>query len=174
MCRICDGATRDQLNEEAATEIAVNGYMLQGVGDSEHSPWVYSVGLLDSSFHPELIVPGVSPEVSAPILRKLADAIFAGQGFKPGASAVIDGTRLRFGEVHDVQYDLDTFAMWHELWHVDVIDAIELSALQVIFDHTDLCAACRARQIDLSDPDARVGGPLPRLNRAARRRRKRC
>src|SRR5690606_23483616 len=73
MCRICDGATREQLNEEAALEISVYGYSLQGVVDPEHSPWVYAVGLLDSAGHPELIIPGVDPEESAPILSRVAD-----------------------------------------------------------------------------------------------------
>jgi hypothetical protein len=117
-----------------------------------------------------LIVAGVSIEISARVLTALADAVIEGDRFEVGEHVSARGHAARIGAVDEVQYDLDTFAMWYTLRSEGVLEAPRLSAVQVVVAQC-LCPAHRSQQPILSDPAARVGAPLGRENRAARRRR---
>lgn len=173
MCRLCEGASWEEVVAENATAIAVYGYILQGVTDDDHAPWVYTVGLLDAVDHPEMIVAGLSVETSAHVLAELADAALEGRRYDVGDCARTRRGTVRIGAVHPIQYGLDTFNNWHELRAAGVIHAPELAAVQVVFGHSFFCAEHQAAQPLLSDPRARVGELLTPPNRAARRRRRR-
>jgi hypothetical protein len=147
---------------EAKARIAVDGYMLQGVVDDEHRPWVYTVGLVDVAAHPELIIAGVEPETSAYVLNAVVAHVLAGCDFDVGSTALLSGWRIEVGAVHEIQYELDTFASWFQLHAAGAFEG-RLEALQLFVDDAPF-------QPDLSDPSARVGALV---NRAARRRRRR-
>jgi hypothetical protein len=136
--------------------------MLQGVVDDEHRPWVYTVGLVDVAAHPELIVAGVEPATSAYVLNSVVAHVLAGCAVDAGETLLLPGRRVEIGAVHAVQYELDTFASWHELRRAGAFDGA-LTALQLFVDGAPF-------QPDLSDPAARVGAFV---NRSARRRRRR-
>ncbi len=172
MCRICEGANPEDLIDEDATRIAVHGYMLQGVVDADHQPWVYTTGLLDAAEHPELIVAGASVEESARVLTTLADAVLEGEVFAVGDTVSGIGGSARIGAVDTIQYGLDTFNMWHELHDHGVLQAPVLTAVQVLLGSSFFCTEHQAGQPNLADPNARVGERRPGPNRAARRRRR--
>jgi hypothetical protein len=170
MCRLCDGASWDEFLEENAMRLAVYGYFLMGVVDDDCEPWVYTVGLMDSAAHPELIVAGPEPEACAAVLTELAERVLAGERFAVGGKARAAGDPVSFGAVHPAQYENDTFNYWHEARAADVLDAPELEAVQVILGSSCFCEEHQHAQPILSNPAARVGERPPPPNRAARRR----
>jgi len=164
---MCDGASREEVITEFARAIADNGYTLCGVGDEFSKPWVYTIGLVDHG-HPELIIASVRADTSTRILDGLAQAVVGGDRLELAEHLTVAGELVRIGDVDPVQYRLDTFAMWHELTEAGAVDA-DLEARQVVLEW-GCCPDHQDAQPILSDPSARVGGPLPRPNRAARRR----
>jgi hypothetical protein len=173
MCRLCEGATREQLVEEARLRIAVHGYTLQGVVGDDIQPWVYTIGLLDGFDHPELVMAGPSTRKCADILTAFANEVRDGERYEVNDRLTAGAVSVTFGAVHHVQYELDTFAFWHECRNAGVIRAAQPSALQVKLSDNWFCSDHRGTQPVLSDPESRVGLPLRRPNRAERRRRKR-
>jgi hypothetical protein len=156
--------TIEEVLDLDAQHIATHGYLLQAVGDSADDPngWVYSVGLVDVADHPELVITG-APSRTGALLSTLAEAVLDGDVFSVGDTIVTPEGIARVGPVHNVQYDLDTFAHWHRLDEYGAIVALDLSAVQIVMPGH--------HGPTLSDPHARVGEPMP--NRATRRRRKR-
>jgi hypothetical protein len=171
MCRLCDGASRDDLIAEDRLAIAVNGYTLCGVGDDDHYPWVYTCGLVDSAGHPELVIAGVSTDTSAKVLNALATGIVEGGRVEIGEHLDVAGELVRVGAVNEIQYELDTFAWWFELRDAAVLSAPGCAAAQVILENT-FCSEHDMQPL-LSNRGARVGALRMRPNRAARRRRRR-
>jgi hypothetical protein len=169
MCRICEGASPDDVVADAGVRIAVNGYTVFGVGGDGHAPWLYTAGLLDACDHPELIVAGVDADLGARLLGTLADPVLGGDRFEVGDHCGARGRMVRIGAVDPVQYDAHAFAMWHRLREAAVLRAPRLSAVQVVVED-GFCAEHAAMQPLLSDPKARLGTRRPLPNRAARRR----
>jgi hypothetical protein len=100
-----------------ATRIAEYGFLIQGVvgpggADDGVGSWVYTVGLLDAIAHPELIVAGVAPDSSAPLVSFLARAVLDGDRLEVDDTIDLGDTIIGVGSVHEIQYELDTFNMW--------------------------------------------------------------
>ena len=174
MCRLCEGATWDDVIADARLQIAVNGYMLFGVTGDDHYPWVYTAGLIDSG-HPELIIASVSTETSAEILNVLAKSVIEGDRFEVGEHIGATARLVRIGAVDDVQYDLDSFAMWHRLrdagvLHVPVFRPSRSSSSTASVQSTSVCSRCSrhpegvGRPRDASQPR----GPSSTVLRASR------
>jgi len=170
MCRICDGASWEDVLAERELRLAVYGYFMTGVADDDCDPWIYTVGLLDAIGHPELIVAGAEPEGSAAILTELSERILAGDRFAVGDKTRAAGDPVWFGRVHPVQYETSTFNQWHETQRAGLLETAELEAIQVILAPNCFCNECGDHQPILSNPAARVGERPPPPNRAARRR----
>ena len=176
MCRVCEGFSFEDAILLDAAAIAEYGYIMQGVmGDPDEGipPWIYTVGLLDVADHPEMIIAGPSTESSARVLHMLAGRVLDGEQFFVGDNIDIGLGKASVGAVHDVQYELDTFNVWHQLQRIGAVEATELTAVQIFLPAEMFCHEHRDTQPVLADVDARVDGPLPRPNRAERRRRRR-
>jgi Domain of unknown function (DUF4262) len=173
MCRICEGFSLEDVLALDAARIDEYGFVLVGVADPEddHDPWVYTVGLLDAADHPELIIAGVATETSAAMLGSLARAALAGERFEVGDTIDLGQGGARVGAVHPVQYDLDTFNMWHELQDFGALEAAQLEAVQIVLSSAFFCRNHRGSQPLLNDRGARVGSRPAPPNRAERRRR---
>ena len=176
MCRVCEGFSFDDALLLTAAHIAEYGYVLQAVtGDDARGiqPWVYTVGLLDLVDHPEMIIAGPSLETCARVLEPLVQRVLDGERFLIGEGLDVgSGGKLRVGEVHDIQYQLGTFNIWHQLQRIGALESEELTALQIVVPEEWFCREHRDTQPDLSDINARVDRPLRRPNRAERRRRR--
>ena len=165
----------DVLALDAAT-IEERGFVLIGVGnghdfDHDFCPWAYTVGLLDAAAHPELIVAGPKHETSQLLLSMLAQSILDGERYEVGDTLELGRGVTRIGAVHENQYQLETFNMWHNLRAYGAVDAPELEAVQIVVPSGFFCTEHRHSQPLLASPGAHVG---PRsLNRAERRRRHR-
>jgi len=170
MCRLCDGASWEEVVAERELQLAVYGYFITGVRDEHCDPWLYTVGLLDAIGHRELIVAGPRAEACAAVLHDLAERVLAGEEFAVGDKSKAAGDRVTFGAVDVAHYADDTFNQWHEMQRAGLIDTPELEAVQVVLAPDCFCIDCQYLQPVLSNADARVGvRPIP-PNRAARRR----
>jgi hypothetical protein len=161
---MCDGFSVDDVLALDAAHIAEYGFALQGVvgpggEDDGVGSWVYTVGLLDAAEHPELIVAGASPNTSASVLSALAGAVLEGERFEVGDTIDLGGAIARVGSVHEIQYELDTFATWHRLKDAGVLRAREVVAVQVTVPYELFPPAGPSSQPVLANPGARVGHP---------------
>lgn len=163
MCRMCEGFSMDDVIALAAARVAEYGFGVQAVAggdDPDRDPfsWAYTIGLLDGAGHPELVVAGVPRLTSGPVLSAIAEAVLAGGRFDVGDEIELgdDGIAV-VGAVHPVQYDLSTFAMWHNLRGAGSITTSTLEAVQIILP-AELCPfRDESWQPVLADADARVG-----------------
>ena len=134
---MCEGFSIDDVVALGAAHIAEYGYGIQGVvgpdgADNGFGSWVYTVGLLDAAGHPELIIAGGFPDWSASVLSLLAGSTLAGERYLVDETIDLgDGGVARVGSVHEIQYELDTFNMWHNLKNAGVLHAPELEAVQI-------------------------------------------
>lgn len=160
MCRMCEGTSRQQLHEEARLHIIHHGWFLQGVLPEPGDPaggWVYTVGLLESFDHPELVITNIAYERGGEILNALGELIREGHDVRDMTEE--DGM-MAVRQVHPRHFD-------HDL--VNTFEPLQGRApaagdyLQVVPD-----AYCRCHQHQVAD----LSSPAPferRLNRAQRR-----
>jgi hypothetical protein len=162
MCRICDGFTIEEVIAEDAAEIAEHGFVLQGVaggsgrGDDPDS-WVYTVGLLDTIGHPEMIVAGVGVDTGGRVLTHLARwAIEDDERFEPGDAIELGPGIADVGKVHDAHFGRNrgTFNMWYTLKAARVVRTRRLRAVQILLPPELSPFGERSWQPDLSDPTA--------------------
>jgi hypothetical protein len=175
MCRVCEGFSFEDVLLLDAAAIAEYGYIMSGVtGDPDEGipPWLYTVGLLDIADHPEMIVAGPPTESSARVVHMLAGRVIDGEQFMVGDVIDIGFGKAEVGAVHPVQYELDTFNVWHELQRIGAVEAAELTAVQIFLPDEMFCDEHREMQPVLADVAARVDHPRRRPNRAERRRRR--
>jgi hypothetical protein len=163
MCDICNGFTIEEVIERDAARIAEHGFILQAVSESgrddDPRSWVYTVGLLDTIGHPEMIVAGADLEASGRVLSYLAHwAMDDDERFEPGDAIELGPGVADVGAVHAVQYgrNLGTFDMWYTLKEARVISARRLHAVQIFLPDAMCPFGERSWQPDLSDPAARV------------------
>ncbi len=175
MCMMCDGFSADDAIALEHATMLEYGYVVIGVTDPEPrgdaAPWAYTIGLGELD-HPELIVAGVEIDAAKELLGIVAAEVLDGHEFRAGDTFGDPPSQIRIDRVHEVQYDLDTFAVWHAMHARGLLHATDLHALQVFAPASWLCECHRDAEPVLSDARARVG--VRRLpNRAERRRRRR-
>jgi hypothetical protein len=174
---MCEGFSRDDVLALDAASIAEYGFAIIAVGppDDAHEKggsWAYTVGLLDAADHPELIVTGVGAETAGMLLKSLADEVLAGEQYCVGDTIRTPRGAARVGPVHEVQYGLETFDMWHNQRRYGTLGTRELEAVQIVLPSAFFCSVHRHAQPVLGDPTARVGRRERPSNRAERRRRR--
>lgn len=168
MCDICNGKTYEQVEAETRDRVRQLGWAVQGVQPSDgHPGWAYTVGLLDSYDHPELVVVDDDWARGASLLNALGRAVRDGAIFEPGDAIDLCGSRAEVIDVHPDHLASNVMAMWHNirgpgsgLLPLD-LEAYQLVARDPLPDGDVL-------------PDVRLGGPGPVLgvtgpNRAERR-----
>ena len=123
-------------------------------------------------YHPEMVIAGVSIEVSGSLLSVLAESVLAGERYEVGDTIELGRGVARVGAVDEIQYELGTFNMWQNLQRYGTLQASELEAVQIIVPSNLFCPVHGPQQPLLDDPAARVGRRRPAANRAERRRRR--
>jgi hypothetical protein len=168
MCEICDGATYEELFARYAEMIRVAGFMVMSVEGPRG--WSYTIGLLDSADHPEVIAVGGAPDARARLVHSIATKALDGEHFHAGDTIDLGESRIaRVGMVHPIHFELETFAMWQNLAEVGAIHRHRPRAVQVLLPGSLLDGAA---QPVLADPSARVG-TARQPNRRERRERQR-
>lgn len=149
MCRICEGATRQQVLDEARCHIIHHGWFLQGIEATpgeDDGYWVYTVGLLENFGHPELVVTDIEYREGATMLNWLGEKVRAG----------FDLRTMRFDElgladlrpVHPSHFDNDLVNTYIDLQRRipdpgDYLQVVPANAY---------CDCCINHLTDLSEP----------------------
>jgi hypothetical protein len=161
MCMMCDGFSLEDALAMDAAAIAEYGFVVIGVdGERSAGHWAYTVGLVNHAAHPELVIAGPAFDIGGALLSALGRRVIDGHRLRPGDTVDLPDGVLRVGAVHPVQYELDTFNMWHNLAAIGALDVHVLEALQVVAPSSWFCACHTHSQPDLSDPAARVDSPV--------------
>jgi hypothetical protein len=135
---MCDGYSLDDVLALQAANLEVEQFLVQPVGSPAgafEDNWAYTIGLIDTADHEELIVAGTSIELGYRLLTALGHAVLGGARFDVGdAIRVGDSAEdVAFvAAVDPVQYDLDTFTGWHNLASYGALRRGPLEALQVV------------------------------------------
>jgi hypothetical protein len=178
MCFICDGGTVEELFADTRERIDKYGFTMVGVGEGVRS-WVYTIGLLETFGHPELVVTTLSMEGAASLFTGLVDRIRNGESFDASSrESVHVDVPIRFSSVHPTQWLHGRFAMWVNYYgHLGVLPA-QPEAVQVLWPNEldifppdrDFCHEHRNCQPLLSSP---VAADVHETQRRRRRRKKR-
>ncbi len=113
VCELCDGLRPEEMWSRTRDRIEANGFTIVMV--EAEVPWAYTIGLIGSFDHPEVVVSGSSAEVSYGVLNEVVDRIRTGARFDvPSASVDLEGfdAAVRVGSVHPAHWATGRFAMW--------------------------------------------------------------
>ena len=158
MCLQCDGYSFEQSMLSLDLTIRTYGWQLQQVTDT--NPWSYTIGLLESYDHPELMVTGLRLEKQNIVIRKIVDSI-AKTGCVDHAFLEKEGVTLV--EVHPNHLAGDWFGTWSNFYERLPAPG---SFLQIV-PPSDWFCDCHAHSM----PHFELPGPIRFGNRADRRRR---
>jgi hypothetical protein len=112
VCIICDGASEEEVFTGEFVRIAVHGFTMVGVEDTP--PWTYTIGLVRSFDHPELVMTGMPFDVAPGLLTEVVEHIRRGERFDASSPplALADSYALGFGAVHSSEWDEGRFNQW--------------------------------------------------------------
>ncbi len=116
MCDICDGKTHDQVEAETRGHIRRLGWALRGVEPSPESHgWVYTIGLLDSYDHPELVLVDDDWARGGALLNVLGRAVRDGDILQPGDTIDLGERWAEVIDVHPEHLFSDVLALWYNV-----------------------------------------------------------
>jgi hypothetical protein len=160
MCEMCGGFDRKDVLALVKARIAEHGFTMQGVSDparlDDPTAWVYTIGLLDAAAHPEVIIAGADVTTASRVLGAVAEAVLDGERFLVGETIDLGVGVAEVGAVHPVQYELDTFAVWHALRDAGGLATEELTAVQIVLPAALCPFGERSWQPLLAEREARV------------------
>jgi hypothetical protein len=180
MCVLCDGGTVEDLFRETRSGIETDGFTMVAVGDGNRG-WAYTIGLLATFGHPELVVTGGSGDfdIIENIISHVVHDIRGGGAFDENSPDVMyHGVPFRFGSVHRTQWVHGRFAMWERYYEWLGDAPLIRNAVQVLWANEDdvfppdpdFCDVHRDCQPLLSVP---VGHDVSEVARRQRRPKKR-
>jgi len=158
MCLLCDGYSEQQVMQQIDLAIRVHGWQLTQVED-EHLPWTYTIGLLETYGHPELLVVDLKPDAEVALLQALVEIIQQHGSLPPDE---LGRRGLAVVPVHEAHLSTSLLASWSRYYGRCPAPG---SFLQVLPPSSWFCE-CHAhagRRFDRVDPQP------PPPNRAARR-----
>jgi hypothetical protein len=163
MCRMCDGATEDEVLAELDSYVVQYGFAQVPV-ENDGQPWTYTIGLAARG-HPELVLAGTTLEPATQVVDRLARRVLEGERFDSDASVTEGGQRFTVRAVHAWHFDQGLMAIWNN-YYLGRPDPPPFAALQVVAPATWFCR-CHAN----SQPRLDLPHPFPSPpNREARRR----
>jgi Domain of unknown function (DUF4262) len=119
------------MEDEIAKVVSEYGWFAASVSDHD-PPFLYSIGLMQTSGHPELIVFGLFPDAAHALLSEMVREIYAGRSYgQPGIHtvAVAENPRVGVRQVHPTQHPLYLgFAMGYcrYLGRIGELEAIQV------------------------------------------------
>ena len=112
MCVLCDGGTFEDLFDGYTKLIDEHGFTMVGVFGGVRS-WLYTIGLLATFGHPELVVTGLDAESATGLVAGLVERIRRGESFDASSHETMFAERpVRFASVHPTQWVHGRFNMW--------------------------------------------------------------
>lgn len=108
MCKMCEGATHEQMMDELDQLIRRHGYTVQLV--TARAPWAYTIGVLETFGAPELIVTDLKDDALYKVLHTVVACIADVGG--PLEPDEIDEIGVTLLDVHPSHLDTSLFASW--------------------------------------------------------------
>ena len=108
MCLRCDGYSEDDVHNTTEMQILVHGWSVAAV--EQNAPWAYSIGVLETYAHPELVVMGVELGTAQSLINYVGACVRDGGGVVDHAGLQAEGIRLV--EVHERNLRSDLFRSW--------------------------------------------------------------
>jgi len=158
MCLLCDGYSEEDVMQHIDLAIRVHGWQLTQV-EAEDRPWTYTIGLLETYGHPELLVADVRLGDAADLLRALVPLI-AHHGSLPLDE--LDQLGLALVPVHETHLTTSLVAAWSSHYGHSPEPG---SFMQVVPPPDWFCACHQHASRRFDRVDAQPAAP----NRAARR-----
>jgi Domain of unknown function (DUF4262) len=161
---------REEYFRRLNVQIGAQGFTIIQVGTRiENKGWAYTIGLIESNDHPELVVAGYSLVRAADILGELAVGVAAGERLDiPGDHRVFRCGEIGTRPVHERHLQDGLMASWRSDY--DSVGRYDLvrRALQIVLPDDRRCLKCQTTQPRL-DQDHRVSfDGLARQQRRAR------
>lgn len=132
---MCDGGTVEEWLEETRQRIDRQGFTMVSVGGGKSS-WTYTIGLVESLDHPELVVTGLGGEYEQSLIGDVVAHIKNGERFEIGDTA-LHGVPLRIGHVHPTQWRCGRFNLWLEYYDAHEGTPPEPAAVQILWPNDD-------------------------------------
>ena len=118
----------DDREQKIVDDIARVGWSLIGVKETYEAPsFVYSIGMMQTLGHPEVIIFGLDVELMARIVNYIGEEIRTGRPFtEPGLyEGLIERFACKFLPVNKCHHaDYFGFALWHR-WHLGQAGTLE-------------------------------------------------
>lgn len=167
MCDICDGRTLADTLDHTDDIVRRVGWALQAVEPAPGSPgWVYTIGLLTSYDHPELVLVDDDVARAASLLNAAGREVRDGALFEPGDHFDLGRTGVEVVNIHPVHLQAGAMAVWVALHQQGPDDRPPLEAYQLWVDERPP-EGSGGSGIRLDSPIPVLGASG--LNRAARR-----
>lgn len=121
----------DESEQRVIDDIARVGWHLIGVEADEEGPgFVYSIGMMPTLNHPEVIMFGLRTELMVSVINGMGDAIRGGRPFCEPVlyEGLLEGYACKIIPVHESQHpEYLGYAMWHRryLGRIDDLQAVQ-------------------------------------------------
>lgn len=100
--------TFNEVNEKVSTDIRDYGWhVLKILGEGDEPPFGYSIGLVKTFGHPEIMIIGLKLDLIHSLINSMGEAIRDGHIYKSGSfdSDLLEGYDCYFTSVYDIHYD---------------------------------------------------------------------
>ncbi len=167
MCVMCNGGTIKDVFRILNLQIIDRGFAIVPVGTrTDNKGWAYTIGLIDSKDHPELVVAGYPLDRAVDVLDQLGAAIMAGDRLDTSGRLAVHSLEIGVRPVHQRHLRGDLIAGWH--LYYDGVGRHDLvpQALQVVLPDGGHCFEHQTTQPRLDD---RRHVPFDGLTRQQRR-----
>lgn len=137
MCFICDGGTEEEWAARTRDRIREFGFTMVAVGSGTRS-WTYTIGLLETFGHPELVVTTLAAQSAFGLINGMVDRIRSGERFDASSRETsLQGQPVRFGLVHRTQWVQGRFAAWVNHYGESGFLPAEPNAVQLLWANDD-------------------------------------
>jgi Domain of unknown function (DUF4262) len=165
---MCKGATRDEVRQNLYLQICTNGFALVPVGRGwDDNGWAYTLGLVDSHNHPELVVAGVPLGKAVTVLDQLATSVLDGTRYDTSDRAAAFNAEIGFAEVRALHIRRGLMDGWIDYYGAAGRRDLDLRVLQVVLPDGTRCHEHQRSQPRL---DSTRHVSFDGLNRETRRR----
>ena len=170
MCVMCNGATREEVLRDLHLQISDRGFTIVSVGTTlENKGWAYTIGLIDSKDHPELVVAGYPLGGAVVVLDQLSAAVLAGDRLDiPGDHLVFCGAEIGARRVHERHLRGGLIASWQSYYQSVGRHDLVPRALQIVLPDGRCCSEHQTAQPRLDDNHHVAFAGLTRQQRRAR------
>jgi len=110
---MCEGASLDDVRFHIHGLIEGSGWAVIPVeGNTPYRSWAYTVGLVQTFEHPELVVVGLDPLAAGRLLNSIGDAIRDGARLAAEEVILLGREHIHMAQVHACHFAAGTFAAW--------------------------------------------------------------